>query len=155
MENKPTKRLGRPSEYRPEMCERIIQAMSEGLSLDAAAAEIGVSPRSCYQWQNDIPEFSQAIETGRAKALLAWERRAIAIAGGESGNAAIISLALRNRSRSAAGWHDAARLEHSGPGGAAIQMQSTVLEAGSMTSEERDTLRALLQAAKARAASAS
>jgi hypothetical protein len=74
MENKATKRPGRPSEYRPEMCTQIIRAMSEGLSLDAAAAEIGISPRSACQWQRDIPEFSQAIETGRAKALLIWER---------------------------------------------------------------------------------
>ena len=145
--------VGRPTDYRPEMDEQIIDAMATGLSLDAAAAEIGISPRSAYQWQADVPEFAQAIETGRAKALLFWEKRAIAVANGEGGNAQTISLALRNRSRSASGWHDAARLEHSGPDGSPLQVQqqATVLDAKMMTTEERATMRQILLAAQARA----
>jgi hypothetical protein len=144
--------VGRPTDYRPEMGEQIIDAMATGLSLDAAAAEIGISPRSAYQWQADVPEFAQAIETGRAKALLFWEKRAIAVASGESGNAQTISQALRNRSRSASGWHDAARLEHSGPDGAPLQVQqqSTVLDAKALTWDERQTMRQILEAALAR-----
>lgn len=57
------------------MCEQIVTAISMRLSLDAAAAEIGTSPGSAYQWQCDIPEFAQAIEMGRAWALLVWEGR--------------------------------------------------------------------------------
>ena len=96
---------------------------------------------------------ARAIETGRAKALLFWEKRAIAVANGEGGNAQTISLALRNRSRSASGWHDAARLEHSGPDGSPLQVQqqATVLDAKMMTTEERATMRQILLAAQARA----
>ncbi len=54
---------GRPTDYRSEMGEQIIDAMATVLSLDAAAAEIGISPRSAYQWQADVPKFAQAIET--------------------------------------------------------------------------------------------
>jgi hypothetical protein len=35
----------------------------------------------------------------RARALLFWGRRAIALASGEAGNAAVITLGLKNRSR--------------------------------------------------------
>lgn len=123
--------------------------MATGLSLDAAAAEIGVSPRTAYQWQRDISEFSHAIEVGRAKALLVWEKRAIDVAHGKPGNAQIISLGLRNRSRSASGWHEAVRNEHSGPDGAPVQVQQkSTLDVSKLTPEQRDALRELLTAAR-------
>jgi hypothetical protein len=144
--------VGRPSSYYPALCDKLIAAMATGLSLDAAAVEIGISPRTAYQWQRDIPEFSQAIEIGRAKALLVWEKRAIAVANGKPGNAQIISLGLRNRSRSASGWQEAVRTEHSGPDGQSMQVeQVTRLDVGSLTKEQRDTLRTILLAAKTEA----
>ena len=62
------------------------------------------------------------MDEGRAWSLLFWERRAIALASGEAGNAAV-TLGLKNRSRAASGWRDAQRLEHSGLEGGAIQQQ--------------------------------
>jgi hypothetical protein len=37
---------GRPALYRREMCDRLIEAMAEGLTAKAAAAKIGISARS-------------------------------------------------------------------------------------------------------------
>ena len=62
------------------------------------------------------------MEDARARALLFWERRAIGLANGEAGNAAIVALGLKNRSRAASGWHDAERIEHSGPEGGPVQI---------------------------------
>lgn len=42
---------------------------------------------------------------------------------GEAGNAAIVTLGLKNRSRAASSWHDAQRPEHSGLNGSPIQQQ--------------------------------
>jgi hypothetical protein len=143
------KPIGRPTDYRPEMCGKVIAAMATGLSLDAAAAEIGISPRSAYKFQREFPEFAHAVEQGRALSLAFWERRAIAVATGQPGNAAIISLGLRNRSRSASGWHEAVRTEHSGPDGRPVQVeQRSGLDVSKLTPEQRDTLRELLMAAK-------
>ena len=64
------------------------------------------------------------MEDGRARSLLFWERRAVALAKGEAGNAAIVGLGLKNRSRAASGWHDAQRHEVSGPDGGPIQQQA-------------------------------
>ena len=115
--------IGRPTLYRPELCDQIIEAMGEGLSLEAAAASCGIGPRTAFTWQTQHDEFRQAVEEGRTKSLLFWERRAIALSKGEAGNAAVITLGLKNRSRAASGWHDAQRLEHSGPDGVPIQQQ--------------------------------
>lgn len=137
--------VGRPTAYSPDICDKLIAAMSEGLSLDAAAVEISISPRTAYQWQRDIPEFSQAIEIGRANALAFWEKRAIAVANGKPGNAQIISLGLRNRSRSASGWQEAVRNEHSGPDGMPIQIEKvTPLDVSSLSTEQRQALKQAL-----------
>lgn len=151
MRTQPTKRLiGRPTAYSPDLCDRIVEAMATGLSLDAAAAEIGISPRSTYKFQRDFPEFAQAVEEGRAKALAFWERRAIAVASGKPGNAAIISLGLRNRSRSASGWHESVRTEHSGPDGQPVQVeQKSTIDVSALNADQLRQLRGLLLLAKA------
>ena len=118
-----TKRIkragGRPTLYRRECCEQIVEAMATGLSAEAAAARIGISARSLFNWQRQHPEFLQAIQEGRQKCLLFWEERALEMAAGSPGNIQMVILALKNRSRAAYGWHhDAQRMEHSGPGGA-------------------------------------
>ena len=135
---------GRPTKYRAEIGEQIADAMAEGLSLEAATASCGVGPRTAFTWQNQHEDFRQAIETGRARSLLFWERRAIAIAGGEGGNANIVSLGLKNRSRAASGWHDPQRLEHSGPNGGPIQTSPVTLEVRKLSKEDRDALKRVL-----------
>ncbi|NDC76065.1 hypothetical protein EBZ70_12525 [bacterium] len=83
---------GRPTIYRPEMCQQLIQAMAGGLSAEAAAAKIGIGGRTLFSWQAQHPEFQQAIQEGRHRALLFWEERAIAIAHGKPGNAQLVTL---------------------------------------------------------------
>jgi hypothetical protein len=85
--------------------------MATGLSLEAAAAACGVGPRTAFTWQNQHGEFRQAVENSRARALLFWEWRAIALANGDAGTVAIVTLGLKNRCLAASGWHDAQRLE--------------------------------------------
>jgi hypothetical protein len=88
---------GRPKLYRREMCARLVEAMAEGLTAEAAAAKIGISARSLFYWQQQHPEFLQAIQEGRQRSQLWWEERALAMANGEAGNTQIVMLGLRNR----------------------------------------------------------
>ena len=137
----------RPSNYRPEIGQQIADAMATGLSLEAAAASCGVGPRTAFTWQGQYEEFRQSVEEGRARSLLFWERRAIALASGEAGNAAVVTLGLKNRSRAASGWHDAQRLEHSGPEGGAIQQQVTrTLDVSTLNEEQLEALESALLA---------
>lgn len=140
------RRPGRPTLYRPAIGQQLIDAMATGLSLEAAAAQIGLSPRVVFDWQQKYPEFLQAVQEGRQRALLFWERRAIALAEGAPGNAALVTLALKNRSRAASGWHDAQRLEHTGTDGGPVQVQPVVtqIDATKLTQEQRDALRAAI-----------
>jgi hypothetical protein len=144
---KPKHPGGRPSRYSQELGEKIAEAMSTGLSLEAAAASCGVGPRTVFTWQNQHDEFRQAVEDGRARSLLFWERRAVALASGEPGNAAVVTLGLKNRSRAASGWHDAQRLEHSGPDGAAIRTEAVKprINFEALSDEQLETLEAALR----------
>jgi hypothetical protein len=92
---------GRPTLYRREMCDRLVEAMAEGLTAEAAAVRIGIMARSLFNWQKQHPEFLQAIQEGRQRSQLWWEERALTLANGEAGNTQIVMLGLRNRTCSA------------------------------------------------------
>ena len=64
-----------------------------------------------------------------------------------AGNAAVVTLGLKNRSRAASGWHDAQRLEHSGPDGGAIKQQVTrTLDVSILNEEQLEALESALLA---------
>jgi hypothetical protein len=106
--------------------------------------------RSMYEWQKVHPEFLQAVQEGRHRALLFWEERAIAMAHGKPGNAQLVTLALKNRSRAASGWHhDVLKTELTGADGAPIQTEvKTTIDATALSPEARAALRAAILAAK-------
>jgi len=146
----PKRPVGRPSTYRPELGQQLIQAMAGGLSAEAAAAKIGIGARTLFTWQQQHPEFQQAIQEGRHQALLFWEQRAIAVAHGKPGNAQLVTLALKNRSRAASGWHhDIQKTELTGADGAPIQTEvKTTIDATALSPEARAALRAAILAAR-------
>ena len=146
----PKRPVGRPSTYKPEMCEQLIEAMAGGHSAEAGAAKIGISARSLFDWQKLHPEFLMAIQEGRHRALLFWEERAIEVAHGKAGNAQLITLALKNRSRAASGWHhDVLKTELTGTDGGAIQTEvKTTIDASALGPEARAALRAAILAAQ-------
>jgi hypothetical protein len=115
---KPKHAGGRPTLYRREMCERLVEAMANGLTAEAVAARIGISARSLFYWHQQHPEFLQAIQEGRQRSQLWWEERVLAMACVESGNTQMVRVGLRNRSHAATGWNnDTVKLEHSGAEG--------------------------------------
>jgi hypothetical protein len=148
---KPKHAGGRPTLYRREMCDRLVEAMADGLTAEAAAARIGISARSLFYWQQQHPEFLQAIQEGRQRSQLWWEERALAMANGESGNTQIVVLGLRNRSRAATGWNnDTVKLEHTGPEGGPVEVKAEhKIDIESLEPEQRDQLRQVLLALKA------
>jgi hypothetical protein len=147
---------GRPTLYRREMCDRLVEAMAGGLTAEAAAARIGISARSLFYWQQQHPEFLQAIQEGRQRSQLWWEERALAMANGESGNTQIVVLGLRNRSRAATGWNnDTVKLEHTGPEGGPVEVKAEhKIDIASLEPEQRDQLREILLNLKALATKA-
>ena len=60
--------VGRPSKYRPEYCEMLVQHMSMGMTFTSFAGhpEIRVCRDTLYEWEKVHPEFSDARKRGIA-----------------------------------------------------------------------------------------
>ena len=109
-------RVRRPASYTPEFCDRVVELMAEGRSLEGCALLLGVHPDLLYAWQRRYREFHEAVSVGRIAATTFWENRLLAIAHGAPGNFQAIQWALRNRSSSASGWyHDGQKVQHGNP----------------------------------------
>ena len=64
---------GRPSKYKEEYCDLLIQEMGRGYSYEAFAGIIGVADVTLYEWEKVHPEFSRAKKEAFQKSRVFWE----------------------------------------------------------------------------------
>jgi hypothetical protein len=100
--------MGRPSEYKPEYCQQIIEAMSNGISLTAFAGMIGVSKQAVYEWIGLHRDFGDAASRAKAARVLWWERKLMRSRKGAETTASI--FALRNADPTE--WRDIKSVQH-------------------------------------------
>ena len=84
-------KMGRPTKYRPEMCQSVINLMKEGASLIEVAADIGINADTLHTWRKSNTEFSDAVKIGMQLSEAWWMRE-----GRE---------ALRDRDFNYTGWY--------------------------------------------------
>ena len=102
---------GRPSEYRPEYCERVIELGKEGKLPAQMAAAIDVTKVTLHEWARVHPEFSYAFDQARGHAE-AWhlEKATETAIGSRGGNAPMAKFLLS----AAFGYRETSGVEHSG-----------------------------------------
>lgn len=107
--NKP----GRPTKYRPEMCQQVIDYMKEGKSLTQVSVLLGISKETLYQWKDTYPDFSDAIKVGIDAAQAWWEEFGQQKIGEGSNamNATAYIFTMKNRFKD---YSDTIKTEHSG-----------------------------------------
>lgn len=67
---------GRPTDYDPAFCERVIELGREGKSVVEMAAEIGVSRNTLEtNWPEANPEFLEALGIAREASQAWWEAK--------------------------------------------------------------------------------
>jgi len=96
------KNRGRPTKYKPEYCDQIIDFMAEGKSLLQFACSIGVHTDTIQEWKNVYPDFSVAIKKGQEESQAFWEGELKEMMGGRKCNPALVKLYFANRF----GWSD-------------------------------------------------
>lgn len=101
--------VGRPSEYRPEYCELVIERMAQGYSLTAFAGTIRVSKNAVYEWIREYEAFGDAVSRAKPARLTALETKLLRSRKGAETTAAI--FALRNADPDE--WRDVKHQEHS------------------------------------------
>jgi transposase len=65
--------VGRPSQYDPVYCERVIELGKLGKSVEQIAAQIGVGTKTMYNWKDEHPEFLHAMDIAKELELDWWE----------------------------------------------------------------------------------
>lgn len=76
-------KAGRPSGYKPEYCQLVIEHMKSGKSIAAFAAAVGVSRETIWKWGKAHPEFRNACEVAKDTAQIWFETLALLIATGQ------------------------------------------------------------------------
>jgi len=83
---------GRPTLYRPEYCQAVIDFMAQGYDLTAFAGSIDVSRETVYDWAGRFAEFRHALSVAKAKRLLALQTKLLTTNTGVGVTAAIFAL---------------------------------------------------------------
>jgi len=111
-ETKPANPVGRPTSYREEYCEKLIQHMAGGLSYECFGATIRVARATVYSWEARFPEFLDAKRLAFDQSLLYWESAGNAgmYMGGKDNpfSATIWNINMKNRF----GWKDKVETTH-------------------------------------------
>jgi hypothetical protein len=93
------------------MGDEILGLMAEGLSLAAAAAELGVHRQRVYEWVDKHPDFADTVKLAMSKRQLFLERRLLNdnLAGPQ-----ITSTIFALKNAGANDWREKQEIEHSG-----------------------------------------
>ncbi len=115
------KKTGRPTSYKKEFCELLIDHMSQGLSFDVFGAIVDVCKDTTYEWVKVHKEFSDAKKLGSIKRNLLVEKRYIEQTNmpASKANAAMMIYWTKNT----LGWSDKVEVENN-----VNQIQRLVIE---------------------------
>ena len=91
---------GRPTDYKPEYCQIVIEYMGEqGKSLVQLARKLEVCKATIYNWSKEHPEFLDALTRAQEWAEAHWEERFTEFMVDRNANAPLIKLYMANRFR--------------------------------------------------------
>lgn len=100
--------FGRPSEYRPEYCQAVIDFMGQGYSLTAFAGSIRMSRDTVYRWIREHTDFSDAVARARPARVAALEAKLLRARKGAETSAAVFAL----KNADPLEWRDVRSVDH-------------------------------------------
>ena len=84
-------------EFKPEMCETMINMGLQGASQKMIWSELGINKDVAKRWVKDHPEFADALELAKVHSQAYWEREMLANVGNKAFNSRIAEIALRGQ----------------------------------------------------------
>lgn len=76
--HKGSTKLGRPTKYKPEYCEKLIEHMGKGYSFESFASECHTGREMLYLWSQKHKDFSNAKKIGTERCRIWWEKIGVA-----------------------------------------------------------------------------
>jgi len=70
--------IGRPTKYKPEYIDLVIELMEQGWSKTRVAAHLRVHKDTLYEWIKQHQDFSDAVRVGETLSEAWWEQQGVA-----------------------------------------------------------------------------
>ena len=102
--------MGRPTKYKPEMCETVIELMKEGASQQEVLAVLDISNDTFYRWKKENEEFSETIKRGIQLSQAWWERKGRISLDDRQFNSTLWYMNMKNRFK----WADKQEVKNEG-----------------------------------------
>lgn len=139
--------VGRPTKYKPEYCEKILELAKEGKGWVAWALACGVDRPTLYAWGDQHPEFLTALKEAKLLEQLWWEELGRSSMHAKNFQAAVWRTSMQARFRE--DYTERKVQEVTGKDGGAIRHEHKAsIDLSALDSEQRDKLRELLTLAK-------
>jgi hypothetical protein len=138
--------VGRPSKYKPEYCEAVIEMAKQGKGWASYAATFEIDRATLYDWAAAHEEFSTALTRAKVLEQQWWEDQARENLRSREFNANLWIKSAQARFRE--DYTERKETAVTGANGGPVQVQSHVLDAKTLTPEQRNALREILMAAK-------
>jgi hypothetical protein len=135
--------VGRPSSYKPEFCQRVVELGAEGWSQAEIAAEFGVAKKSLWDWAQKHEDFSAALARAKSLEQSWWEKRGRNSLDAKNFQSAVWSRSMMARFRDEYGE----KRELTGPNGGAIQIETKALTVDEFDPDDLNQLELLVQKA--------
>lgn len=137
--------MGRPTKYKPEYCQRLIEHCKQGLSRRALCAELEISANTFYTWVKEHKDFQDAYEAGEAIASDFYEKAMLSGGMGKIKGFNVMALTFLMKNRYPREFRDRQDIELSGKDGGPIETAHTSKEAQHLTDAElKKRLRTIL-----------
>jgi orotate phosphoribosyltransferase-like protein len=100
--------MGRPPDYTPDLCEKVIPLLKQGMSIAEIGLELDIGYSTIYAWMERFPDFKEAIKNGREYSKGWWEKNGRIALRDKDFNSTLWYMNMKNRF----GWKDKQETEH-------------------------------------------
>ena len=138
--------VGRPSKYKPEFCQQIIELGKQGKSIAQMAAHFDVDKASIFRWMDESEDFRTALARAKAHSQTWWENKAQENMDNRNFNAQLWLKSVASRFRD--DYTERTQTEITGKDGGAVKVETKTIDSRALTPEQREALRGVLMAVK-------
>jgi hypothetical protein len=121
------KKIGRPTLYKPEYCQRVVELGRQGKSKEQISATLGLSWNTLDLWAEKHEEFMSALRVAKNLELNYWEdlglQHIVEVPGGGRLNGAVYNKIMAARFPQK--YSERNKIELTGNNGGAIQVQTS------------------------------
>jgi len=118
---------GRPSLFKPEYCDTVIELGKQGYSKARMAAHFDVAKQTIDQWAKDYPDFSDALTRARTLCQAHWEHRGYGGLENKNFNTPLYIGSMKSMFRE--DYMDRSSTEITGKDGEAIEVKDATADA--------------------------